>query len=106
MGPWELSAAIRPDSWVAAQTYSTAFWTFSPYLPRPGSEPPDISARPASPVMPAPDEPSDQDPLRAWRPARNSRPLRIDSRAAGVISSPRTWLGWTAIPPAAGFLPG
>src|SRR5437773_2714391 len=56
---------MRPDSWQAERTYSTPRWTFSPYFPRPGRLPPDMRASPARPVMPAPDEPSDEEPLRA-----------------------------------------
>src|SRR4051812_7285036 len=98
MGPWELSAAMSPDSWDALQTYSTARWTLSPYFPRPGRLPPDMRARPARPVMPAPDEPSDQEPFLAWWEARKARPFSMAVWAAGVISSPRTWLGWAAMP--------
>src|SRR4051812_6504994 len=98
MGPWELSAAMSPDSWDALQTYSTARWTLSPYFPRPGRLPPDMRARPARPVMPAPLEPSDQEPFLAWRDARKARPFSMAAWAPGVISSPRTWLGWAAMP--------
>src|SRR5258706_2465185 len=89
---------MSPDSWLALQTYSTARWTLSPYLPRPGRLPPDMRASPARPVMPAPDEPSDQEPFLAWWAARKARPFSIAAWACGVISSPRTWLGWAAMP--------
>src|SRR5688572_24315932 len=98
MGPWELSAAMSPDSWLARRMYSTASWTLSPYFPRPGRLPPDMRARPASAVMPAPEEPADQEPRSPpaldCAAASHARPLSMAAWVAGVISSPRTWLGW------------